>query len=84
MIVGFPVLVLLLVQINALRYQSAPIMWAQRTWLLIARPMARVPSAGCGRKTERAQRGRALWSTAFEGPKGAVGRVPPGPDLPDR
>jgi hypothetical protein len=31
----FPVLVLLLVQINALRYQSASILWAQRAWLQI-------------------------------------------------
>jgi hypothetical protein len=35
MIAGFPVFVLLLVQINALRYQNMNIMWVQRTWLLI-------------------------------------------------
>jgi uncharacterized protein YjbI with pentapeptide repeats len=32
---GFPVLALLLVQINALRYQSDLINWVQRAWLLI-------------------------------------------------
>src|SRR6202012_2611438 len=31
---GFPVVVLLLVQINALRYQSDLINWVQRAWLL--------------------------------------------------
>jgi uncharacterized protein YjbI with pentapeptide repeats len=34
-IVIFPVLVLLLVQINALRYQSVGIIWVQRGWLTI-------------------------------------------------
>jgi hypothetical protein len=33
MIAGFTVLVLLLVQINALRYQSGLINWVQRAWL---------------------------------------------------
>jgi uncharacterized protein YjbI with pentapeptide repeats len=32
-IVAFPIFVLLLVQINALRYQSELITWVQRTWL---------------------------------------------------
>jgi uncharacterized protein YjbI with pentapeptide repeats len=32
-VVGFPVFVLLLVQINALRYQSDTILWVQRAWL---------------------------------------------------
>ena len=31
----FPVFVLLLVQINALRYQSALILWVQRAWLIL-------------------------------------------------
>jgi uncharacterized protein YjbI with pentapeptide repeats len=34
-IVVFPVLVLLLLQINSLRYQSASITWSQRVWLFI-------------------------------------------------
>jgi uncharacterized protein YjbI with pentapeptide repeats len=34
LLAGFPVVMLLLVQVNALRYQSLPILWAQRAWLL--------------------------------------------------
>jgi len=35
MMAGFPVVVLFLVQINSLRYQSDTINWVQRAWLLI-------------------------------------------------
>ena len=35
MVAGFPVAVLLLVQINALRYQSELILWVQRAWLAL-------------------------------------------------